>query len=147
VSESSSVGVYCFCGFVKCEESVAWRCCCCGCFLLSGVQCYLKNRSERRALEFSLAQFIRPPSAPCQWQWFCLKVKDIVSRGFQLIRTLDLLSSLSVKRPIWGNSLNCSRQIIPEHSIRIIATWSCFTNRGRVFDLSPVFLSTKQMRA
>lgn len=57
------------------------------------------------------------------------------------------LSSRSVNRPICGNSLNCSRQISPEHSILIIATWSCLTNRGRVFDFSPVFLSTKHIRA
>lgn len=31
--------------------------------------------------------------------------------------------------------------------MRIIATWSCLTNLGRVFDFSPVFLSTKQMSA
>ena len=57
------------------------------------------------------------------------------------------LSSRKVNRPICGKSLNCSRQIIPEHSIRIIATWSCFTNLGRVFDFSPDFLSTKHIRA
>lgn len=61
--------------------------------------------------------------------------------------TIYLLSSLRVNLPICGNSLNCSKQIIPEHSILIIATWSCLTNLGRDFDLSPVFLSTKQMRA
>lgn len=58
-----------------------------------------------------------------------------------------LLSSLSVNRPIWGNSLNCSKQITPAHSILIIATWSCFTNLGLVFDFSAVFLSTRQMSA
>lgn len=57
------------------------------------------------------------------------------------------LSSRSVNRPICGKSLNCSRQINPEHSILIIATWSCFTKRGRVLDFSPVFLSTRQIRA
>lgn len=59
----------------------------------------------------------------------------------------NLLSSRNVKRPIWGKSLNCSKQINPEHSTRIIATWSCLTNLGRVFDLSPLFLSTRHIRA
>lgn len=33
-----------------------------------------------------------------------------------------LFSSRSVKRPIWGKSLNCSKHINPEHSILIMAT-------------------------
>lgn len=58
-----------------------------------------------------------------------------------------LLSSLKVNLPIWANFLKGSRQMTPAHSILMMATWSCFTKRGRVFDFSPVFLSTKQIRA
>lgn len=59
----------------------------------------------------------------------------------------NLLSSLKVKRPICGNSLNCSRHITPAHSILIMATCSCLTNRGLVLLFSPVFLSTRHINA
>lgn len=58
-----------------------------------------------------------------------------------------LPSSLKVKRPIWGKSLNVSRQIVPAVRKRAMQTWSCFTKRGRVLLFSPVFLSTKQIKA
>lgn len=58
-----------------------------------------------------------------------------------------LPSSLKVKRPIWGKSLNVSRQIVPAVLKRAMQTWSCFTKRGRVLLFSPVFLSTKQIKA
>lgn len=77
----------------------------------------------------------------------CKLIRKNLLKNQDFNLNLNLLSSRSVKRPICGKSLNCSRQIIPEHSILIIATWSCFTNLGRVFDFSPVFLSTKQIRA
>lgn len=35
----------------------------------------------------------------------------------------------------------------PAHSNLIIANWSCLTNLGRVFDFSPDFLSTRQIKA
>lgn len=65
----------------------------------------------------------------------------------QAIIKLHLLSSLNVNLPIWANFLKGSKQMTPAHSILMIATWSCFTKRGLVFDFSPVFLSTKHMRA
>lgn len=58
-----------------------------------------------------------------------------------------LPSSLKVKRPIWGKSLNVSRQMVPAVLKRAMQTWSCFTKRGRVLLFSPVFLSTKQIKA
>ena len=62
-------------------------------------------------------------------------------------RMFVIPSSLRVNRPIWGKSLNGSIQITPAASRRIIAIWSCLTNRGRTFDFSLVFLSTRQMSA
>lgn len=58
-----------------------------------------------------------------------------------------LPSSLSVNLPICGNNLNCSKQMTPAHSILMIATWSCLTKRGLVFDFSPVFLSMRHIKA
>ena len=59
----------------------------------------------------------------------------------------NLPSSRKVNRPIWGNSLKVSRQIVPAVRKRAMQTWSCLTNRGRVLLFSPVFLSTKQIKA
>lgn len=56
-------------------------------------------------------------------------------------------SSRKVNRPIWGNSLKVSRQMVPAVRRRAMQTWSCFTNRGRVLLFSPVFLSTIQIKA
>lgn len=56
-------------------------------------------------------------------------------------------SSRKVNRPIWGKSLNVSRQMVPAVRRRAMHTWSCFTNRGRVLLFSPVFLSTRQIKA
>lgn len=61
--------------------------------------------------------------------------------------TLPLPSSLSVNRPIWGKSLNVSKQITPAARSLAIHTWSCLTKRGRVLLFSPVFLSTRQIKA
>lgn len=58
-----------------------------------------------------------------------------------------LPSSRKVNRPIWGNSLKVSRQMVPAVRRRAMQTWSCFTNRGRVLLFSPVFLSTIQIKA
>lgn len=58
-----------------------------------------------------------------------------------------LPSSRRVNRPIWGNSLKVSRQMVPAVRRRAMQTWSCFTNRGRVLLFSPVFLSTIQIKA
>lgn len=57
-----------------------------------------------------------------------------------------LPSSLKVNRPIWGNSLKVSRQMVPAVRRRAMQTWSCLTNRGRVLLFSPVFLSTRQIK-
>lgn len=56
-------------------------------------------------------------------------------------------SSRKVKRPIWGKSLKVSRQMVPAVLRRAMHTWSCLTKRGRVLLLSPVFLSTRQIKA
>jgi len=56
-------------------------------------------------------------------------------------------SSRSVKRPIWGKSLKVSRQMTPLARNLAMHTWSCFTKRGRVLLFSPVFLSTRQIKA
>lgn len=58
-----------------------------------------------------------------------------------------LPSSRKVNRPIWGNSLKVSRQMVPAVRRRAMQTWSCLTNRGRVLLFSPVFLSTRQIKA
>lgn len=58
-----------------------------------------------------------------------------------------LPSSRKVNRPIWGKSLKVSRQMVPAVRRRAMQTWSCLTNRGRVLLLSPVFLSTRQIKA
>lgn len=56
-------------------------------------------------------------------------------------------SSLRVNRPIWGKSLKVSRQMTPAARSLAMHTWSCLTNRGRVLLFSPVFLSTRQIKA
>ena len=61
---------------------------------------------------------------------------------------VTLPSSRKVNRPIWGNSLNVSRQMSPPTtSRRTMAIWSCLTKRGRTRFFSPVFLSIKQIKA
>lgn len=37
--------------------------------------------------------------------------------------------------------------MVPAVRKRAMHTWSCFTNRGRVLLFSPVFLSTRQIKA
>lgn len=56
-------------------------------------------------------------------------------------------SSLRVNRPIWGKSLKVSKQMIPAARSLAMHTWSCLTKRGRVLLFSPVFLSTRQIKA
>lgn len=60
---------------------------------------------------------------------------------------MSLPSSRSVNRPIWGKSLKVSKQMTPAARSLAIHTWSCLTKRGRVLLFSPVFLSTRQIKA
>lgn len=64
-------------------------------------------------------------------------------------QSLNPPSSRSVNLPIWGKSLNGSKQTAPPLISNLtMAIWSCLMNRGRwPRDFSPVFLSTTQIKA
>lgn len=107
-----------------------------------------------QAANAAFSPFLVPASAPCRWRWFSLRtiwkiIQFFVDFGHkrETFPAVFLPSSLSVNRPIWGKSLKVSKQMTPAARSLAMHTCSCFTKRGRILLFSPVFLSTRQIKA